>query len=452
MIKRLYLKFLNKRLLLAGRLLIGTQKYFHYFFKIPPSIFFFLITFSSIGQSSPNWIDNSLFFNTELLFGETQEANFNFPSRKTQKQLIFNIGRDQSQNSQEWCQRLNGPKTGYSFGITDFGNRDSLGLAFSFMPFIRFNAFRSEKMSVLAGMGTSFLTEKYDTENNPRNQAVTTDFTWACRLFLYYRLFTTENIDLHLGFGYTHHSNGHMRLHNKGYNSYLFSISTDIKSPTKDMVELGEEEVFTLKNTVYNYFTLRGGLGQNSFALAFNEKKHVYTFAGEYGRIYNNTLKLGIGLYYRFYEHYYDYIKGNEWLVRSGKEFDYFKSMPIYYATNIGVNFSGEILMNHIGINLQIGVNIHKPAYKMEWRINKGWENTPREIPDGWVLGNFDGFYKFKELLSGRLGLKYYLLATEKNPKNNVYVAAHINSNLGQADFSEVSLGYVHSFNFQDIN
>nr|WP_262913943.1 acyloxyacyl hydrolase [Aequorivita vitellina] len=431
-------------------MLSGTKKYLCYWLKIQFFTFFFLSAFSVIGQTDSNWLDKSLFFNTEILFGQTQEANFNFPSTKTQKQIIFNIGRDQSKNTQEWSQRLKGPVTGYSFGVTDFGNRDSLGLAFSFMPFIRFPAFRSEKLQVLTGMGTSFITEKYNAENNPRNQAVTTDITWACRLFLFYRLFTTEYIDLHLGFGYTHHSNGHMRLHNKGYNSYLFSIATDIKNPSKEVAELGESDVYTLKNSVYKYFDFRAGFGQNSFALAFNEKKYVYTFAGEYGRVYNNTLKVGLGFYFRFYEHYYDYIQGDEWLVRKGREFDYFHSLPVYYATNLGVNVSAEVLMNHVSVNLQIGLNLHKPAYKMEWRINKGWENTPREIPEGWVLGNFDGFYKFKELFSGRLGLKYYLLGTKTRPKNNIYIAAHINSNLGQADFSELSLGYVYSFNFTE--
>ncbi|MEM0518957.1 acyloxyacyl hydrolase [Aequorivita flava] len=406
-------------------------------------------TLSVVGQTDANWLDHSLFFNTELLLGETQEANFGFPSTKTQKQIIFNIGRDQSKNPQEWSQRLKGPKTGYSFGITDFGNRDSLGLAFSFMPFIRFNAFRSERISVLASLGTSFFTEKYEAKKNPRNQAVTTDITWACRLFFYYRLFTTDYINMHLGFGYAHHSNGHMRLHNKGYNSYLLSLSTDIKSMPEAELETAEVVFPALKNSVYTYFDLRAGLGQNSFALAFNEKKQVYTVAGEYGRVYNNTLKVGLGFYFRLYEHYYDYINENEWLVRNGQEYAYFKSLPVYYATNLGVLVSGEVLMNHVSVNLQIGINLHKPAYKMEWRINKGWENTPREIPEGWVLGNFDGFYKFKEFISGRLGLKYYIIGTKLRPKNNLYIAAHINSNLGQADFSEISLGYVRSFNFR---
>lgn len=34
-------------------------------------------------------------------------------------------------------------------------------------------------------------------------------------------------------------------------------------------------------------------------------------------------------------------------------------------------------------------------------------------------------------------------------PENNFYIGAHINSNLGQADFSEISLGYIYNLNFR---
>ncbi len=418
--------------------------------KLLTCIFILVSTSSIIAQKNTNWVDTSLLVNTEILLGKTLEANVDFPTTKTQKQLIFNIGRYQSTNPQEWSQRLKGPKTGYSFGITDFGNRDSLGLAFSFMPFIKFNAFKSERISILSGMGASYLTKKFDEDKNPRNQAVTTDITWAFRMYLYYQFLSSKNVDLQLGLGYTHHSNGHTRLHNKGFNSYLLSLSVDIKNHLKAVSPTDFVAEKELKKTSYNYFTARGGLGQNSFALAFNKKNYVYTFAGEYGKVYNNTFKLGIGFYYRFYKHYYDYIEGDEWMVRTGKEFDYFKSAPFYYSTNLGVSLNGEVLMNHIGVEIQVGLNLHKPAYQLEWRINSGWDNTPREIPDGWVLGEFNNVFSYKKLISGRLGLKYYVIGTEKRPKNNLYVAAHINSNLGQADFSELSLGYVYSFNFND--
>src|SRR5690606_15050662 len=113
---------------------------------------------------------------------------------------------------------------------------------------------------------------------------------------------------------------------------------------------------------------------------------------------------------YRFYQNYYDYIQGNESLVRRGREFDYFHYKPWYYSSNLGISLHGEVILNHIGIDLQFGYNLYKPGYKLEWRINEGWENTPREIPESWVLGELNGEYKMKHRISTRLGLKYYLI------------------------------------------
>jgi len=410
------------------------------------------VTFFSFAQSEGNWKKSAFTFTPEILLGLTMEANDGFPDTELQKQIVLNFGRFHANNPQQWAQRLKSPKTGISIGVTDFGNLDSLGIALTAMPFIEFKAFNSERWSVLTGMGASYFTKKFDAETNPQNQAVTTDITWAFRMYLYYQFLSTKNLDWRLGLGYSHHSNGHTRLLNQGYNSFLVSLSADIKNPLKYSEIESNRNLPQYKKTVYNYFALRGGLGQNVFALAFNDKKNVYTIAGEYGRVYNNTFKVGLGFYYRFYQHYYDYIKGNESLVQAGREFDYFRSDPWYYATNLGISLHGEIFLNHVGIDLQLGYNFHKPAYKMEWRINEGWDNTPREISNTWVLGELDGSYKKKHRISSRLGLKYYLIGMEKAPKNNFYLGAHLNSNLGQADFTELSFGYVFSFNHREPN
>ncbi len=37
-----------------------------------------------------------------------------------------------------------------------------------------------------------------------------------------------------------------------------------------------------------------------------------------------------------------------------------------------------------------------------------------------------------------------------QSPKSNIFIACHINANLGQADFTELSLGYVHRFKFKE--
>src|SRR5690606_22432729 len=195
---------------------------------------------------------------------------------KLQKQAILNFGNYQNNNPQEWAQRLKAPKTGLSIGITDFGNLDSLGIAITAMPFIEFKAFGSDRWKILTGMGASYFTKKFDAETNPQNQAVTTDITWAFRMYFYYKLFSTKNTDWRVGLGYSHHSNGHTRLLNQGYNSFLMSLSADIKNPLNHTENFSAETISEHKKTVYNYVAFRGGLGQNVFALAFNDKKNVY--------------------------------------------------------------------------------------------------------------------------------------------------------------------------------
>ena len=81
------------------------------------------------------------------------ESNYGFPNTDFQKQAILGIGRDHTNSPQEWAQRLNRPKTGISLGITDFGNINHLGLAFTTMPIIEFNVFGSERIKLLNGLG-----------------------------------------------------------------------------------------------------------------------------------------------------------------------------------------------------------------------------------------------------------------------------------------------------------
>ncbi|QAA81200.1 deacylase [Aequorivita sp. H23M31] len=412
-------------------------------------VFFLFLCGLTMGQNEGEWKNSAFTFTPEILFGKTMEGNEGFPSTRFQKQIVLSFGRYHTNDPQQWAQQLKGPKTGISMGVTDFGNLDTLGLAFSVLPFIEFKVFGNERLTFQTAMGASYSTKKHDPETNPQNNVVTTDLTWAFRSYFYYMFLRGDNIDWRLGLGYSHHSNGHMRLLNIGFNSFLVSLSADIKNPLK----YPENENAILPNynqTVYDYFAFRGGFGQNVLGVAINDRQNVYTIAGEYGRVYNNTYKVGIGFYARLYEHYHNYIIDNESLVQTGREFEYFKDNPLYYASNLGISIHGEVFLNHIGIDLQLGYNIYKPAYKLDYRINEGWENTPREIPTDWVLGDLNFKYKIKHRISSRIGLKYYLIGMENSPKNNFYLGAHLSANLGQADFSELSFGYVYNFNFRE--
>ena len=385
-------------------------------------------------------------FTPEFLLGTSAEANEDFPDRDLQTQLQLNFGWRHNANPQEWAHRLKAPTTGISLGYTDLGNPNELGAGITLLSFIEFNAFRMERLKVKVGMGGTYFTEKYDPITNPNNQAITTDVTWSFRTFIHYKLFSTQNIDWRLGVGYFHHSNGHTRLPNQGLNSFLVSLAADINQR-----EQPENSTATFEDTRYKVLTARFGYGINALSIPdpFNDKLPVYTFAAQYGKVYNKTWKLSVGMYYRFYQHYYDYIKNNESLVQDGREFEDFKDNPWFNASVFGISGGAEVLLNHVGIDLEIGVNISKPAYKIDWRINEGWDNTPREIPEDWQLGEFTTKFRVKHILATRMGLKYYLFGTKDVPAHNVYLGFHINANGGQADFTDLSLGYVYSFDLQ---
>lgn len=410
-----------------------------------------LFSFGLFAQQPDSLSKKSNFIiSPEVLLGITAEANSYFPDHGLQTQALVSFGWEHDNNTQEWAHRLKGPRTGISIGYTDFGNTENLGAAFSILPFIEFNAFKSKKITLQVGTGASYFTKKYDSIANPNNEAVTTDITWSFKLFGHYNVLSTRNIDWRASLGYSHHSNGHTRLPNQGFNSFLVGVSADIKNNAEPTF-YSEKNKRVFPASRYSYLALRPGYGLQVLAKPFNEKKGVYIFSGEYGKVFNNTWKVGIGMYYRFYQHYYDYIENNESLVQDGREFDSFKEHPTWSASNLGLFINGEVLLNHFGINLQVGFNLHKPGYKIDWRINQGWSYVPAEIPEdsNIVLGEFDTKFKMKKLISSRLGLKYYLIGTRSPPKHNVFVGTYINSNLGQADFTELSFGYVHSFNFK---
>jgi len=411
-------------------------------------VFLLISSFVVAQQTKDTTLFKSVIVTPEIMAGVTAEANVNFPDHSFQKQIMLSFGWEHDNTPQEWAQRLKGPRTGIGFGYENFGNKDTLGSALTLMPFIEFNAFRKEKLKVQLGMGGSYFNKKYDSILNPKNQAVTTDLTWSFRAFINYQFISSEKIDWRVGAGYFHHSNGHTRLANQGYNSFLISLSADIKNNKRDR---NFAIIPDFDRSIYSYFTFRSGYGINAFSKAFNDKKSVYTISAEYGKVLNNTFKLGVGFYYRFYEHYYDYIVNNESLVQDGREFDYYKEHPWRNASNLGLFIKGEVLLNHFGIDFQLGVNLYKPGYRIDWRINQGWSYVPRVIPEqsGVVLGEFDSKFKKKKLISSHLGLKYYLFGNERAPKNNFFIGMFLNTNLGQADFSEVSVGYVYSFNFK---
>lgn len=379
------------------------------------------------------------FAGLEYSIGKTSTANVNFPSLSPQQGVLFTIGTTNNDNSHEWKRQLNYPETGVTFSYVSLGNSSQLGNTFSVVPYINFKVMQkwSSRYNLKVGLGASYFPTIYDEIENPNNKAISTHFTWAFRSNLYYDLMRSENYHIKLGLGYFHNSNGHTRLPNNGLNTFLFSVYSQLNFNKKE-VTITEDSNQSSDKTSQRYFTTRFGLGQRVLSKYNNDSKDVYAFSASTGKIINKTFKYGYGLYYRLYKDYYDYINENGTLV--AELYPEYRDNATWNASNIGVFGSGELLLSHFGIEFELGINLHKPSYKFDWQINE-----EKYVDGQYQLGELNWYYKLKKTVSSRLGAKLYAINTNKVPRHNVFLGAFINSNFGQADFSELTLGYMYS-------
>ena len=392
------------------------------------SVLFCTITSSLFSQTT---------FNAEYLLGKTSPANEFFPELKTNQTITLSVGKKHF-SDEAWVQSLQNPETGIMFQYSNYGNNEIVGSSYSLMPYLELPLFNSKtkKLHLNSAIGASYFDKNFDDGTNWRNKAISTKITWAYRMFLYYSLFSNKTINTRASIGYSHHSNGHVKWPNQGLNTFSLGLNFKFNFNSKDTIT---NTTVAEKSKPKSFYHIKAGIGQQSLYRIENERKEVYSTSFAYGKIYKNTYKIGLGFFYTFYENYYDYIKEEKFLVN--EDYPDLKKNPFYNASAYGIFLNGEVLMNHFAFEAQIGINIDKPFYKIDYRLN-----SEIYVPETgeYVPNDLDSYYKLKRFVSGKLGLKYYLLNTKNMPKHNLSLGAYICSNLGQADYSELSLGYTH--------
>lgn len=413
-------------------------------YKIRNPYFLFLLLFGigfCFGQTENERVKQNYHFAAlEYSIGKTSVANVNFPTLDPQQSIMLSLGKTHHSNKQEWARQLGYPATGVVFSYADLGNSRQLGQAFSVLPFIDFKMPFSwaDRLNIKIGLGASYFNTIYDELENANNKAISTHLTWAFRTNLYYTLMEREKYDIRFGLGYFHNSNGHVRLPNQGLNTFLASLYSELKFNRKTENRIADSLQTTSGRTVQRYYSARFGLGQRVLSKASTDRKAVYAFSAATGKIINKTFKYGYGFYYRFYQDYYDYITENGQLV--DELHPKFKENPVLTASNLGLFANGELLLGHVGLEFEIGLNLYKPFYKVDWQINE-----EKYVDNEFELGELNWYYRIKKTFSSRLGTKLYLLNNNKSPRHNVFIGGFINANLGQADFTELTLGYVYA-------
>jgi hypothetical protein len=364
--------------------------------------------------------DNQFYIKPEVLIGKTIPSYTLFTHKKPKTVLGASLFKNNYNKSKNWQKTLNYPKTGISVYFTNYGDK-AKGNSFSVLPFINFYVNQKKLYSLKFAFGASYFTKQFDVDKNPNFNAISTKLTWCLQAGIYRKILYKNKNEFFLGLVYFHNSNGHIKLPNEGFNTASISLSTDFKISSNPLLQNENiKDKKSIKRFPGRFVNIRYGKGFHVLQETTNRIKQVEIVSISGGIYYKEIVRLSIGAAYRFYQHYYDYILDNQ--------LQKYLDNPTTNASNVYVFLGAELLLGNVGIDWEGGLNLYKPFYETHYQL------------DGAEL-NFN--YKLKKIILGRLGLKLYAIATSKKPKHNVYLSGNINSNFGQADFSEISIGII---------
>lgn len=360
------------------------------------------------------------FFESEYLFGKIiPNEPSNFPKNGPQQIVAFHFGT-LKHDSSSWGRFYNFPEIGITALYGNAGNNQIFGHQLSAMPFITFNVFNKLKAQhqLRVGLGTSYFSERFDKIDNPRNNVISSRFSWDFRTTLYRTIFQKNKFALKLGVGVAHQSNSHTKIPNKGMNSYFIGISGQFFNSEnhKKPVRISNSSFAGKKKIIQ----VREGFGFHEQSEEEGPKtgvvKPVYSTSIGYGFIKNEHVKWIVGGTYRFYKHYYDHLSNNKISDLDGNQ--------VFESSNFLIFGGVELLMNHVGVEGELEVNLYKPFFK-EFNPSRNAASTMRQI------------------LSTRTGLNFYLFDANSFSSYNIFSGVHVNTNLGRADFMEISVGLI---------
>ena len=321
----------------------------------------------------------------------------------------------QTMGRKDWNHYYKFPTLGFSFVYGIFGNDQVIGRNYALMPHFALDMARNFEMRI--GCGLAYFPVKNDPITNPDNYLIGSHLSTCVSMSMTWRKKLSKHFVLQLGGASFHSSNGHYQLPNVGLNSLV--VTAGLKYfPSEVPVKTVKKDFAKIKYPLR--FNVRLGLGAHEFG---NEKGPI---GGPKYAIYSSSLYLskrygGIsnvhaGITGRYYSNYYSYISDSS-LYSSGKQI-----RSCAFSAFLGYEF----MCGHYSLLAQGAINIYNPFYKYYHAVPK------------------QDFFEFGETWNhNRLGVQYYLFEPSAQNHFNMFAGIYINANLGRADFTDVSLGFV---------
>lgn len=348
-----------------------------------------------------------------------------YPKTTVHTGVALNVGQHWLDTRSAVTRFFRQPRIGFQLRADHFGSPEVFGYAISAMPTLEIPTltWHGKPIGVRMGLGLARFSTFYHPVSNRENIAIGSRYTAAFQLHARYTVWQGEHGQLRAGVGFLHFSNAHTRLPNAGLNSGLASIAWVWQGRGR-VVQTDSSVLGTRPRRAVG---LRAGWGWHAFGGTLGPTDApvaaVYSGAAAASWYPRSYFRFSVGLGYRYYEHYHRYVSEHPELnpARTAR----------LAASNIWAYLGYEFLLHHVGLNIETGINLYKPFYA---QFNQLFEQ------------NQGAYYWIKRLFPTRMGLNFYLLDQARHPAQNLYLSWMVNANFGEADFHDISLGWVRSF------
>ena len=204
-------------------------------------------------------------------------------------ELFFQTQTDGS----KWWHRVHGyPQTGFSIMYFDLANviagKATAAIAYINLPLVRTNNFL---FSFQPGAGLSYLSKRFDSEDNRKNMAVSSHVNSAIRVHFLTRYRLTKDLFFHLNYGITHFSNAAFRLPNFGINN--ISLSGGISYQITPSPEFLKPEIPVADKRMFLELVYGTGVKEN---YPPNGKQYfAHTFYAQFVKPLSHTSRIALG-------------------------------------------------------------------------------------------------------------------------------------------------------------
>ena len=287
---------------------------------------------------------------------------------KDYSSMMIEIGV-QSQGSKTWHSQYDFPSYGVGLYTATLENQGEIGRPWSLFGFYRGTLWRSEsanhtfRYNIEAGLAWNW--RCYDENTNPYNITIGSPVTAHIGLGLDYSYRVCKNLQIGVGGGFTHFSNGAVRKPNKGLNlmganvrlTYLLreeKYGNVLREPTK----MNENEIdFTLGMGIKRYECDTVSHPELTTPFKLGSRYTVSTFQAVFLHQYSVKGKYGAGLNVT----YDDWLGSDTRTKADGRDVEVVHGKTSK-RINLGVILAHEFCIARLSIPTQLGFYVYQPS------------------------------------------------------------------------------------------